>query len=458
MGDELTLEELSGRTGEPVERLRQWRSLGIVGAEGSEGFRPEDVEKARLIQALLRRGISLEAIARADREQGFLYRYLELMFPGGVSPSYSLAEAAEMLGLDLGLLRRVWATSGFAQQADRLSEVDLEGMRGVKVAMEDGFPEEALLQLTRVYADSLGRVAETETRLFHFYVHERLKAEGLSGPELLKATDTAGERATPLVEPMILYFHRKGWERAVREDAVMHLAEEAGLTETAEVTGQLQRAIAFVDLSSFTPLAEAMGDVKAAEVLDRFSALVREAAGHWDGRVVKQIGDAFMLVFAEPRSAVACALEIEARTVGEQQFPAARSGVHWGPVLYREGDYVGSNVNIAARVAAEAQRHQVLVTAAVRKEAKGLAEVEFVRLGKRRLKGLANELVLFGASPVNAAGRDKVIDPVCGMELGPGEAAATLTLEGPSTGSGEQAFCSDECLRRFVAAPEKYGS
>ncbi|MCH7835719.1 MAG: YHS domain-containing protein, partial [Chloroflexi bacterium] len=83
---------------------------------------------------------------------------------------------------------------------------------------------------------------------------------------------------------------------------------------------------------------------------------------------------------------------------------------------------------------------------------------EFVRLGKRRLKGLANELVLFEARPVSAAGREKVIDPVCGMELGPGEAAATLTLEGPSTGSGEQAFCSDECLRRFVAAPEKYGS
>jgi len=36
-----------------------------------------------------------------------------------------------------------------------------------------------------------------------------------------------------------------------------------------------------------------------------------------------------------------------------------------------------------------------------------------------------------------------------------------LTLEGPSTGSGqaqERAFCSDECLRRYVAAPERYGA
>jgi len=158
-----------------------------------------------------------------------------------------------------------------------------------------------------------------------------------------------------------------------------------------------------------------------------------------------------LLVFPEPRTAIACALEIEERTSREPQFPASRSGVHWGSVLYREGDYVGSNVNIAARVAAEAGRHQVLVTSAVRKEAKGLAEVEFVRLGKRRLKGLAEALELFEARPVGAEEREKAVDPVCGMELGPGEVAATLTMD-----NREQAFCSDECLRRFVAAPEKY--
>jgi len=451
MANELTLEELSRSTGEPVERLGQWRSQGLIGAEDDERFRPEDVERARLVQALLRRGIGLEAIAKADREQRFLSHHLELMFPGGVSPSYSLAEAAEMLGLELELLRRLWVASGLAQQGDAVTEEDMECLRGMMLAMEAGFPEEAMLQLMRVYADSLGRVAETETRLFHFYIHERLEAEGLSGQQLLKATGAAGEQAVPLIEPMILYFHRKGWERAVREDAVMHLAEETGLTEKGEVPGQLQRAITFVDLSSFTPLAEAMGDVKAAEVLERFSSLVREATAHWDGRVVKQIGDAFLLVFPEPRTAIACALEIEERTSREPQFPAARSGVHWGSVLYREGDYVGSNVNIAARVAAEAGRHQVLVTSAVRKEAKGLAEVEFVRLGKRRLKGLAEALALFEARPVGAEEREKAVDPVCGMELGPGEVAATLTMEGE-----ERAFCSDECLRRFVAAPEKY--
>ncbi|MEE8346678.1 MAG: adenylate cyclase regulatory domain-containing protein [Dehalococcoidia bacterium] len=455
MAGELSMEELSRWTGEPVERLGRWRSLGLLGSEGGDRFEHSDVERVRLIQLFLRRGIGLETIGRAASD-GLLDRFVELLSAGGAGTVYSLAEAAEILGMDLELLRRLWAASGFTEQGDTLMEADVEGMRLGKSAIEAGFPEEALLQLVRVYADALGRVAEAEARLFHFYVHDRLRAQGLSGQQLVEATEAAGVRANPLMEPVILYYHRKGFERAVREDAAMHLAEEAGLRETTDVPGQMQRAIAFVDLSSFTPLAEAMGDVKAAEVLERFSSLVRESAGRWEGRVVKQIGDAFMLVFPEPRSAVACALEIEARTVREPQFPAARSGVHWGTVLYREGDYVGSSVNIASRVAGEAQRHKVLVTGAVRNEVKELPEVEFVPVGKRRLKGLAEELVLFEARPSTPEAREKVIDPVCGMELGLGEIAARLTVDGPSTGSGEQAFCSDECLRRFVASPEKY--
>ncbi len=173
----------------------------------------------------------------------------------------------------------------------------------------------------------------------------------------------------------------------------------------------------------------------------------------WGGRVVKQIGDAFMLVFPEPRSAVACALEIEARSVDEPQFPAVRAGIHWGQVLYREGDYVGSNVNIASRLASEAGRHQILVTGEVRKAAAGLPGVEFVRLGKRRLKGLAESLVVFEVRPGEAAPPEKTIDPVCGMELSAAEVAARLSLEGQ-----ERSFCSDDCLRKFVVSPEKYAS
>ena len=43
------------------------------------------------------------------------------------------------------------------------------------------------------------------------------------------------------------------------------------------------------------------------------------------------------------------------------------------------------------------------------------------------------------------------VDPVCGMELGVGEVAARLSFKGR-----ERVFCSQECLQRFVAEPERY--
>ena len=237
----------------------------------------------------------------------------------------------------------------------------------------------------------------------------------------------------------------------MREHLVMLMAEEAGLTPPSELPGELTRSIMFVDLASFTPMTEAMGDLQAAQVLDRFSAIVREAATAWDGRVVKQIGDAFMLVFPDARSATACALEIKLHSADEPQFPAVRAGIHWGSLLYRDGDYVGSNVNIASRIASEAERHQILVTPEVRREARDLPEVEFVRLGKRKLKGLSGSFELFEARAAGAPAAEKAVDPVCGMELGPGEIAARLSLEG-----AERAFCSETCLRKFVSSPQSY--
>jgi len=452
MADRLTLDELGARTSASVDSLRQWAALGLIGRGGDDAFGPEDVQRTRLVRLLLRRGIDVDAIARAEKEQGFLAHYIEVMFPAGVGAIHSLPEVVRMLGVDPGAVHRFLEASGLRDRADLLDEEDVRALKAVRIALEAGFPEEALVQLAHVYADALGRVAEAETRLFHFYVHERLKTQGMSGAELMAASDAARSRTEPLVEPFVLYFHRRGMERARREDAVMHLQEDVGLVGPAQLPGQLSAAIVFVDLASFTPLTQAMGDELAAEVLERFSRIVRDAVTRQEGRVVKQLGDAFMLMFPEPRSAVTCALEIEDRTAAEPQFLAVRSGLHWGPVLYREGDYVGASVNVAARVAAEAQRHQVLVTAPVRREGAGLTDVDFVPLGTRRLKGLTDDVELFQVLwRAREGAEQRQIDPVCGMELGPGEVAARLSLEGR-----ERVFCSQECLQRFVAAPERY--
>ena len=159
MADRLTLDELGARSGAAVDSLREWAALGLIGRGGDDAFGPEDVQRIRLIQLLLRRGIGLEAIARVEREQGFLSRYIDVMFPAGVRAIHSLAEVTRMLGMDAGPVRRFWEASGLAGRGDLLGEEDVQALKAIRVVMEAGFPEEALVQLAHVYADALGRVA-----------------------------------------------------------------------------------------------------------------------------------------------------------------------------------------------------------------------------------------------------------------------------------------------------------
>ena len=451
MTDCLSVDELVRFTGESPKRLLKWKSAGLLGRDCDE-FTHEDIGRARLIHHLLHHGLKLEAMSAAAQDQDSVFcRYLKELSQRWPRSTFTIEQAAERFKMDEALVRRLMDAGGIHEPGEVIGQDDMGFFRACKVALDAGYPEDALMQVLRVYADAMERVAEAEGRMSHFYFHERLKGEGLSGEELLHQLDEAMSRLNPLVEPAILYFHRKGVARAAWEDMITHLEEDSGLLQKPEAPGQIQRAIMFVDLANFTPLAEAMGDIAAANVLERFGTIVRVSNARCHGRIVKQIGDAFMVVFSESISAVSCALEIEDRASREAQFPPVRAGLHWGNVLYREGDYVGSNVNLASRLATDAGRHQVLITHEMWKNARGLPNTEFVRLGKRKLKGLAREVVVFEARMAGKTPSNRETDPVCGMELGPGEVAARLTWDGT-----DRAFCSDDCLKKFVRDPDKY--
>ncbi|MDQ3146927.1 MAG: hypothetical protein M3R01_08345 [Actinomycetota bacterium] len=129
----------------------------------------------------VRRGIDAEAIARAREHDDVIGRFLEMIAGTEPRATYNLADAARTVGLDEAVVLRLWVASGLGDQPEAFDE-DIEMLRVLAVALEAGMPIDALLQLTRFLNDALTRVAETETRLFHFYVHERLRTGGLTGP------------------------------------------------------------------------------------------------------------------------------------------------------------------------------------------------------------------------------------------------------------------------------------
>jgi class 3 adenylate cyclase/YHS domain-containing protein/DNA-binding transcriptional MerR regulator len=450
VADDISIDDLASLTGESADTLRQWQRHGLIGDVGGP-YTTQDVLRCRVVQLVLRRGLQIETIAEANRRNPFIDRDIRRLYPRGLTERYTLEQAAERAGVTLDWATRYVEAGNIADEEGFLRGDDVAAIRAGWGAVEAGFPEPALLQTLRVYADSMQRSAEAGQRAFHVYVHQRLLAAGLEPAQAIEGTQQVAGQTTSGAEALLMYLYRKSWTTALGDDIALHVLEDTGAAPVPDVPGEVSRAVLFTDLSSYTPMVEAMGDSAAAEVLERFSRIVRDAARRGLGQVVKQIGDAFMLVFPAAVSSVRAALEIEDRASAEPQFPAVRSGIHFGRVIYREADYVGTVPNVASRLITEAQRHQVLVTASVRDEAKQLADAEFVPLGRRTLKGLPEAVELFEVRRAAVEPQERSIDPVCGMELSSAEVASSLTRE-----SHRYAFCSDKCLGLFVAAPERY--
>ena len=75
MADRISLDELASRTGEAVERLRDWQRLGLLGDDAARGFAPRDVERVRLIAFAERRGFAAEELARISAAQGDIFAW-----------------------------------------------------------------------------------------------------------------------------------------------------------------------------------------------------------------------------------------------------------------------------------------------------------------------------------------------------------------------------------------------
>ena len=97
-------------------------------------------------------------------------------------------------------------------------------------------------------------------------------------------------------------------------------------------------------------------------------ACVEAAIGRHQGRVVKRLGDGVMATFLGAQQALEAALDAQSE-VGNIEIdgyrPSMRVGVHWGSPRKLGGDYLGVDVNIAARVGAAAKPGQVLVSDAL---------------------------------------------------------------------------------------------
>lgn len=125
---------------------------------------------------------------------------------------------------------------------------------------------------------------------------------------------------------------------------------------------RVPRTFVFVDLSGFTNYTAAFGDDAAGRILSAFRTIVRSVASERGVRIAKWLGDGCMVVAVQQRDALEFVLDLEQRATDVCHPLTVRAGVATGPALLFEGDdYIGSAVNMAARLCDHAKGVEVLM-------------------------------------------------------------------------------------------------
>jgi adenylate cyclase len=142
---------------------------------------------------------------------------------------------------------------------------------------------------------------------------------------------------------------------------------------------RVDRSFSFIDLCGFTRFTDAQGDEQAVDVLTRFRTAVREIASDHAVRVDKWLGDGVMLVSTDQVRLVEAVLTIASKCDGALVTLPIRGGLAGGPVILLEGDdYVGSSVNLAARLCSAAAPNELLCTTELAAAVPGWAGVTSV--------------------------------------------------------------------------------
>jgi class 3 adenylate cyclase len=152
-------------------------------------------------------------------------------------------------------------------------------------------------------------------------------------------------------------------------------------------------ALLFSDVEGFTAMIERLGDLRAREVIRDHNRIVRAEVAVHGGREVEIQGDAFFLVFPDARSALHCAVSLQrafvAYTESNPDPLRVRIGLHVGEAL-REGErYFGRSVNLAARVAAQANGEEIMASGDLVAQLSDPAPARFEESRSVELKGIA---------------------------------------------------------------------
>jgi class 3 adenylate cyclase/pimeloyl-ACP methyl ester carboxylesterase len=151
----------------------------------------------------------------------------------------------------------------------------------------------------------------------------------------------------------------------------------------------------FTDIVDSTGMAAQRGDAAWLDLLHKHDAIVRDHLKRYRGVEIRHTGDGFVARFDGPARAVTCAARVAdaLAAIGI----TIRAGLHAGEVELIGDEVGGLAVHLAARVMAEAERGQTMVSSTVRDLVVG-SGIEFAYRGDHHLKGVPGTWSLYEAA------------------------------------------------------------
>jgi adenylate cyclase len=248
------------------------------------------------------------------------------------------------------------------------------------------FGERPALDFGRVLGSAIARVAESAVSLFLAQVENPLLRAG--GGESAIAQANRDATASIGVLPVFMEtLFRRHVEEAARRQARARDSDRSAVT--------VHMAVGFVDLVGFTPRTQQISPAELTVLIRDFEARAQDVVTTRGGRVVKLMGDEVMFVALGAGDGCEIALSLVEAFRDDASGVTPRGGLATGPLLMHGGDYYGTTVNLASRIADLAVPFEVLVVPEVAAQAGGF---RFEPAGRRTLKGFAEPVQLYAAT------------------------------------------------------------
>jgi adenylate cyclase len=172
------------------------------------------------------------------------------------------------------------------------------------------------------------------------------------------------------------------------------------------------------------------------------------------GRIVKRMGDGWLVEFPNASDAVAAAMDIQ-KDVAENEHLKLRIGVHVGDVTFQEEDIFGDGVNIAARLEAIAESGMVVISDTVYNDLDGVSSQNFGGGETQQLKNISRPVTVWRWPNQNQPNANNSTEAVSESAYPDKPSIVVLPFMNMSS-EPEQAFFSDGIVEDLITALSRF--